>query len=150
MPFATNGGVSRADKSGDPSWIEIDEVQYAQALAGMSAGKLVSIDGGFALVDPPAPEGPSAPEDPPAPEPPTVVTRAQGKAALISAGLWAQVLVYVDAIDDPTQQALARVALDDTTEWRRDSPFLATAAAALGLTDADLDGLFVAAAGIVL
>lgn len=61
MPFATNGGVSRADKSGDPSWIEIDEVQYAQALAGMSAGKLVSIDGGFALVDPPAPEGPSAP-----------------------------------------------------------------------------------------
>jgi hypothetical protein len=78
------------------------------------------------------------------------VTRAQGKAALIGAGLWDDVLAYVDGITDPTQQALARVALDDTTEWRRDSPSLATAAAALGLSDDDLDGLFVAAAGIVL
>ena len=149
MPYATAGGVSRADKSGDPAWIEIDEDQYAQALVGMAAGKLVSVDGGFAVVDPPAPEEPPAPE--PEPDgPPTVVTRAQGKAALISAGLWAQVLAYVDAIEDPTQQALARVALDDTTEWRRDSPFLTTAAGALGLSDGDLDGLFVAAAAIVL
>jgi hypothetical protein len=84
------------------------------------------------------------------PPTPAVVTRAQGKAALISAGLWDDVLTYVDAIEDPTQQALARVALDDTTEWRRDSPFLATAAGALGLSDEDLDGLFVAAAAIVL
>lgn len=88
---------------------------------------------------------------PPGPEPvPEQVTRAQGKAALIQAGLWDDVLSYVDAIEDPTQQALARVALDDTTEWRRDSPFLATAAAALGLTDKQLDDLFVAAAAIVL
>ena len=149
MPYATNGGVSRADMSDDPAWIEIDEDQYAQALAGMLAGKVVSIDAGFALVDPPEPEEPPVPE--PEPDgPPTVVTRAQGKAALIQAGLWADVLAYVDAIADPTQQALARVALDDTTEWRRDSPFLATAAAALGLTDQQLDDLFVAAAAIVL
>ncbi|GAA0215249.1 hypothetical protein GCM10009125_00350 [Castellaniella daejeonensis] len=87
---------------------------------------------------------------PQAPYIPQVVTRAQGKAALIGAGLWDDVLAYVDGIADPTQQALARVALDDTTEWRRDSPSLATAAAALGLSDDDLDGLFVAAAGIVL
>ena len=65
MPYATNGGVSRADKSGDPAWIEISDEQYAQALAGMQSGKIVSIDGGFALVDPPTP----APEEPPAPEP---------------------------------------------------------------------------------
>ncbi len=149
MPYATAGGVSRADKSGDPVWIEIDEDQYAQALAGMQAGKLVSIDGGFALIDPPAPEEPPAP-DPEPPGPPTVVTRAQGKAALIGAGLWDDVLAYVDAIADPTQQALARVALDDTTEWRRDSPFLATAAAALGLSETQLDDLFVTAAAIIL
>lgn len=149
MPYATTGGVSRADMSDDPEWIEIDEDQYAQALAGMQVGKIVSINGGFALVDPPEPEEPPVPE--PEPDgPPTVVTRAQGKAALIQAGLWADVLAYVDAIADPTEQALARVALDDTTEWRRDSPFLATAAAALGLSDEDLDGLFVAAAAIVL
>ena len=66
MPYATAGGVSRADKSGDPAWIEITDEQYAQALAGMQAGKIVSIEGGFALVDPPEPEEPEAPE----PEPP--------------------------------------------------------------------------------
>ncbi|WP_322997965.1 hypothetical protein [Castellaniella sp.] len=149
MPYATAGGVSRADMSDDPAWIEIDESQYAAALAGMQSGKIVSIDGGFDLVDPPKPEEPPAP-DPEPDGPPTVVTRAQGKAALIGASLWAQVQAYVDAIEDPTQQALARVALDDTTEWRRDSPFLATAAAALGLTDKQLDDLFVAAVSIVL
>lgn len=67
MPYATNGGVSRADMSNDPAWIEIDDEQYARALAGMAAGKLVSIDGGFALVDPPAPEEPPAPEHDPQP-----------------------------------------------------------------------------------
>lgn len=65
MPYATVGGVSRADKSGDPAWIEITDEQYAQALAGMQAGKLVSIDGGFALVDPPKPEEPPVPEPTP-------------------------------------------------------------------------------------
>lgn len=149
MPYATAGGVSRADKSGDPAWIEINEDQYAQALAGMLGGKVVSIENGFEVVDPPAPEEPPA-LDPEPPGPPTVVTRAQGKAALIQAGLWADVLAYVDAIADPTEQALARVALDDTTEWRRDSPFLATAAAALGLSETQLDDLFVTAAAIIL
>jgi len=149
MPYATNGGVSRADMSGDPAWIEIDENQYAQALAGMQVGKIVSIDGGFAVVDPPAPEEPPAP-DPQPPGPPTVVTRAQGKAALIQAGLWDAVEAYVGSITDPTEKALALVALDDTTEWRRDSPFLATAAAALGLSETQLDDLFVTAAAIIL
>lgn len=73
MPsYATAGGVSRADKSGDPAWIEINEDQYAQALAGMAAGKLVSIEGGFALVDPPKPEEPPTPE--PEPQPVTVMS----------------------------------------------------------------------------
>lgn len=114
--------------------------------AGWESGQHRS---GFALVDPPKPEEPPAPEleDP---GPPIVVSRAQGKAALIQAGLWADVLSYVDAIEDPPQQALAQVALNDMIEWRRDSPFLATAATSLGLTDADLDGLLVAAAGIAL
>ncbi|MGX5660000.1 hypothetical protein ACWKWV_09800 [Castellaniella ginsengisoli] len=65
MPYATAGGVSRADKSGDPDWIEIDDGQYAQALSGMQSGKIVSIEDGFDLVDPPAPEEPPAPEPEP-------------------------------------------------------------------------------------
>ncbi|WP_368640497.1 hypothetical protein ABRZ04_04580 [Castellaniella ginsengisoli] len=90
------------------------------------------------------------PEDPETSNIPRSVTRAQGKAALITAGLWVGVVAFVDAIEDPTEQALARVALDDTAEWRRDSPFLATAAAALGLSETQLDDLFVTAAAIIL
>ena len=81
---------------------------------------------------------------------PESVSNAQGSTALIQAGLWTSVLAYVDSIADPTQRALAEVALHKTTEWRRDSPFLAAAAAELGLTPAQLDALFIAAAGVVL
>ena len=76
---------------------------------------------------------------------PQSVSRAQGKLALIGAGLWPAALAFVDAITDPTQRAYAEVALHDTQEWRRDSPFLASAAAALDLSDEQLDTLFIAA-----
>lgn len=81
--------------------------------------------------------------------PPTNISRAQGKAALIAAGLWPAVLAYVNAIADPTDKALAEVALNDTQDWRRDSLFLNSAATALGMTAAQLDQLFVDASGIV-
>ena len=80
---------------------------------------------------------------------PQAVTRAQGKAALIQSGLWASVVSYVDGIEDPTEQALARVALDDTTEWRRDSPFLIQAATDLGFLN-QLDDWFIEGAQIQL
>ena len=81
---------------------------------------------------------------------PESVTRAQGKAALITAGLWPGVLSFVAAIPDPTERALAEVALHDTQQWRRDSPFFNTAATALGLDDEQLDALFLAASKIEL
>lgn len=87
------------------------------------------------------------------PAPPYVpeqVTRAQGKAALIQAGLWQAVLDYVEGITDPTEKALADVALNDTQDWRRDSPFLNQAALAVGLSEEQLDDLFTAAAQIAL
>ena len=90
------------------------------------------------------------PPPPPAPSVPTTVTRAQGKVALIDAGLWPAVLAYVAAIADDTLRARAEVALHDTIEWRRDSPFLADAAASVGLTTAQLDALFIAAAQVML
>lgn len=87
----------------------------------------------------------------PAPPPvPQSVSRAQGKAALIQAGLWSAVVAYVDAMTDPTDKALAEVALNDTTEWLRTSPFLNQAATALGMTEQDLDNLFIQAAQIQL
>lgn len=90
---------------------------------------------------------------PPPPDRPAAIpqiSRAQGKAALITAGLWNDVLAYVAAIPDATQKALAEVALHDTQTWQRSSPFLAAAAQALGLSDEQLDELFATAALIEL
>lgn len=78
------------------------------------------------------------------------VTRAQGKAALIQSGVWQGVLDFVDSIEDATEKALAEVALNDTTHWQRSSPFLNSAAQALGLTDKQLDQLFIDASKIEL
>ena len=90
---------------------------------------------------------------PPEPEPepvPQQITRAQGKAALVMLGLWGAALDYVAAIQDPTQRALADVALHDTLTWERSSPFLNAAAKGLGMTDEQLDALFIEATGIAL
>ena len=73
---------------------------------------------------------------------PQQVTNAQGTAVLIQMGLWPQVLAYVAAIEDPAQKALAEVALNKTTHWQRNSPFLNQAADALGLTPEQMDDLF--------
>jgi len=81
---------------------------------------------------------------------PQSVTRAQGKAVLIQMGLWQQVLDFVAAIPDATRRAGAEVALHDTQNWERSSPFLNQAAQALGMTDEQLDDLFRAAAQVRL
>ena len=81
---------------------------------------------------------------------PKSVTRAQGKAALIQAGYWQGVLAFVASIEDETQRALAEVALHDTLEWQRSSPFLNAAAAGMGITAEQLDALFAAAGEIQL
>ena len=81
---------------------------------------------------------------------PQQVTNAQGTAVLIQVGLWPQVLAYVSAIQDPVQKALAEVALNKTTHWQRNSPFLNTAAAALGITQEQMDELFIAADQVML
>lgn len=81
---------------------------------------------------------------------PKSVTRAQGKSALIISGKFDAVMQYVDGITDAEQKALAQVALNDTTDWSRESPFLNNAAAAIGLTSEELDDLFVSASKIIL
>lgn len=81
---------------------------------------------------------------------PQSISRAQGKAVLIQMGLWGSVLSFVAAIPDPVERALAEVALHDTTTWQRTSPFLNAAAAALGLSGAQMDDLFTAAHAIAL
>ena len=74
---------------------------------------------------------------------PQSVSRAQGKMALIQAGLWPAAMAFVDGITNPVQKAYAEVALNDTQEWRRDSLFLTSATATLGLSEEQLDTLFI-------
>lgn len=122
--------------------VGITQQQHAALLQGQSEGKVITADenGYPVLIDPP-PAPPYVPQQ---------VTRAQGKAALIQSGMWQDVLDYVDSITDPQEKSLALVALNDTTHWQRTSPFLNGAATALGLTEQQLDDLFVQAAEIEL
>jgi hypothetical protein len=78
------------------------------------------------------------------------VTRAQGKAALITVGLWPDVLAYVEALTVPTEKALAEVALNDTTHWRRDSQTLQAVSTALNISSEQMDELFIHASQIEL
>ncbi len=73
------------------------------------------------------------------------ITRAQAKAALIINGLIGQVQPAIDAISDPLQKALAQNDWDERLTFERNNPTLVGMAAALGMTDAQLDALFVQA-----
>ena len=86
----------------------------------------------------------------PPPVVPQQVTRAQGKVVLIQMGLWSQVVAYVDAIQDPLQKAIAEVAVYETLHWQRNSPFLNQATTALGITQEQMDQLFIAASEVML
>lgn len=122
--------------------VEITKEEHAELLNGQSNGfEIVADENGRPILAPRASGAAKAPQQ---------VSRAQGKAALIKSGLWQGVLDYVASIEDATEKALAEVALNDTTHWQRTSPFLNDAAEALGLTQAQLDELFVTASEIEL
>ena len=71
------------------------------------------------------------------------VSRFQAFAALDAAGLLDDATALVNA-----QGGVAKLAWDNAIEFRRSSPTINGLASALGLTDEDLDALFLAAAGI--
>jgi hypothetical protein len=77
---------------------------------------------------------------------PQTVTRRQAKAALILAGKVDAVEAALAAIPDPLARSLAQNEWDESLQFERQRPLLVQLAAAIGLTDADLDELFRAAA----
>lgn len=85
------------------------------------------------------------PAEPAAPAVPRSVSRFQARAALLNAGLLESVEQMMSSPDTP---ALARLAWTDAQEFRRTSPTVAAMAGALGLSDAQIDDLFIAAATI--
>jgi hypothetical protein len=72
-----------------------------------------------------------------------VVSRFQAKAALSAAGLLDRAEELVAGADPITQLAWAEV-----IEFRRNSPTILALQGAMGLTDAQLDALFLAASAI--
>ena len=65
MPYAHNGVISQDPIEGG---IEISQAQYQEAINGMLGGQQVTINEGFKVASPPAPEPPPQPE-PPNPQP---------------------------------------------------------------------------------
>ncbi len=90
-------------------------------------------------------EHPDAPATPQPPQIPQVVSRFQARVALHLAGLLDAVEALMAAPETP---ALAKLAWADAQEFKRNSPTVQAMAAAIGLTEAQLDELFTTAAGI--
>lgn len=71
------------------------------------------------------------------------VTRAQAKIALLRAGKLGLVKQAIAQADEET-----KLWYDEATTWRRNAAPVAALGAAIGLSPADIDNLFVVAAGV--
>ena len=81
----------------------------------------------------------------PPPPIPQTVTRFQALATLSAAGHLPTIRTYIATLD---QDNITRLAWEAATEWERTSPTLAALATMLGLTDTEVDDLFIAAAQV--
>lgn len=148
MPYAANGQFGQSPIEGG---IPISDEQYQEALAGVLVGKVVSIDGGFSVDFPPEPDPEPEPELTPEEQlaqerTRMIVSRFQGRAALMQADLLGQVETIME---DPATDPLTIMAWHDASEFRRLSPTIDAVAGILGLTDLQVDDLFRQAATIV-
>lgn len=79
-------------------------------------------------------------------EVPQSITRAQAIGALILSGLDDDVQPAIDAIENPMHRKLAQNDWDNRLTFERDNPTLIGLAAAMGMSESDLDQLFIQAA----
>lgn len=117
--------------------VEITADQHAALLAAQSAGQVIvgDTDGNPITVDPV-----TLP-----PQVPQQVTRFQARVALYNAGH----LPAIDAImTNPSTPMLTKLAWQDAQYFERTSPTVVALAISLGLNDAQLNTLFIAASQI--
>ena len=84
----------------------------------------------------------------PGPEPesvPTEVTMRQARLALLAAGKLAGVEAAIASMPEP-QRTAASIEWEYSSALQRNNPFVSQLGAALGLDDAGIDALFIAAA----
>lgn len=113
--------------------VEISAEEYADLLAGQSAGQRIVADA----------EGHPVLEDQPA-APVMAVTMRQARLALLAAGKLGQIDAAIDSLPSPQKEA-ARIEWEYSQEVQREKPLVLALAPALGLDDAQLDALFLAA-----
>jgi hypothetical protein len=75
---------------------------------------------------------------------PQEVTMRQARLALLDAGLLSSVQTAINSLQEPAKTK-AQIEWDYSNALQRDNSFVATLGAALGLNDAALDSLFIAA-----
>lgn len=146
--FATENGVTTADKSADRAWIEISEEEYLSGIEALSSGREVIIEGGFTLRDKqPSPDyewknGQWVYIPPPAepqPEPVIVVSPYQARVALLNAGLLDTIETAIN-----TKGGAIKIKWEYATELRSDDADLLELATELGIDD-QIPALFQAA-----
>lgn len=81
----------------------------------------------------------------PPPPIPQSVTRFQALAVLAAGGYLDTVRTYINTLDPNNVQ---RLAFENATDWERTSPTVNALAQMLGLSDAQVDDLFIAAAQV--
>jgi len=81
----------------------------------------------------------------PPPPIPATVTRFQALATLAAGGYLDTVHAYIDTLP---RSNITRLAFENATDWERTSPTVNALATMLGLTDAQIDELFIAAAEV--
>ena len=77
-----------------------------------------------------------------------VVTMRQARHALLNAGLLDAVDTAIAAIPDETERRQAQIDWEYATEVRKDWPWVQTLSTALGLSEEQLDQLFIEASGL--
>ena len=74
---------------------------------------------------------------------PESITKRQAKQQLLLEGKLGQVQEVIDSIADETERMMAQLYWDDSTEFERNHPTLVELGTALGLTEAELDMMFI-------
>lgn len=137
MPYAFEGGVCTDDRE---DAIQITEDQYQEALAGIEIGKLVTISGGFALIDPPSgsEEGGTNTDALTMP-----ITRRQLRLTLVRNGIpLASVDEAIAEMPEGLPKQEAQIEWADAGSFNRNHPTLLLIGASLGLTEAQVDAMW--------
>ena len=74
---------------------------------------------------------------------PESITKRQAKQQLLLDGKLNQVQEVIDSIVDETERMMAQLYWEDSTEFERSHPTLVELGTALGLTEAELDMMFI-------